>query len=79
MTLVVNLVRTVPSGKFICCCLRNPWCDCYVTHTHRNVMSHPKYVQIINCGLTILIVSLFSLCPLRIATQITADTALLAK
>jgi len=27
MTLVVNLVRTVPSGKFICCCWRNPWCD----------------------------------------------------
>jgi len=33
MTQVVNLVRTVPSGKFICCCLRNPWCDCHVTHT----------------------------------------------
>jgi len=32
MTLVVNLVRTVPSGKFICCCWRNPWCDCHVTH-----------------------------------------------
>jgi len=33
MTLVVNLVRTVSSVKFICCCWRNPWCDCYVTHT----------------------------------------------
>jgi len=32
MTLVVNFVRTVPSGKFICCCWRNPWCDCHVTH-----------------------------------------------
>jgi len=37
MTLVVNLVRTVPSAKIICCCWRNPWCDCHVTHTHRNV------------------------------------------
>jgi len=24
----VNLVRTVASAKFICCCWRNPWCDC---------------------------------------------------
>jgi len=24
MTLVVNLVRTVSSAKFICCCWRNP-------------------------------------------------------
>jgi len=37
MTLVVNLVRTVLSAKFICCCWRNPWCGCYVTHTHPNV------------------------------------------
>jgi len=48
-------------------------------HTHQNVMSQPKYGQIINCGLTILIVSLFSLCRLRITTQITVDAALLAK
>jgi len=34
MTLVVNLVRKVSSVKFICCCLRNPWCDFHVTHTH---------------------------------------------
>jgi len=33
MTLVVNLFRTVSSAKFICCCWRNPWCDCHVTHT----------------------------------------------
>ena len=31
-------------------------------HTHRNVRSQPKYGQIINYGLRILIVSLFSLC-----------------
>jgi len=40
-------------------------------HTHtENVMSQLKYGQIINCGLTILIVSLFSLCRLRIMTQL---------
>jgi len=33
MTLVVNLVRAVSSAKIICCCWRNPLCDCYVTHT----------------------------------------------
>jgi len=32
----VNLVRIDPSAKFICCCWRNLWCDCNVTHT-------PKY------------------------------------
>jgi len=31
--LVVNLIRTVASPKFICCCWRNPWCDCHITHT----------------------------------------------
>jgi len=31
MILVVNLVRTVPSAKFICCCCRNPWWNFYVT------------------------------------------------
>ena len=30
------------------------------THTHRSVMSQPKYGQMINRGLTVLIVSLFS-------------------
>ena len=37
-------------------------------HTHRNVMNHRKYGQIINCGLTILTVSLFFPCRLRITT-----------
>jgi len=32
MTLLVNLVRTVSSAKFICCCRRNRW-FCHVTHT----------------------------------------------
>jgi len=36
MTLEVNLVRTVPSVKFICY-WRNPWRDCHVTHTHTEV------------------------------------------
>jgi len=45
------------------------------SQTHRNVMSQPTYGQIINCGLTILIVSLFSLCRLRIATQLRSCTA----
>ena len=60
----------VSSAKFICCCWRNPWCNCHHTHTHRNVKKQPKYGQIINCGLTILTVSLFSLCHLRITTQL---------
>jgi len=29
----VNLVRTDPLAKFICCCWRNLWCDCNVIHT----------------------------------------------
>jgi len=29
----MNLVRTVPSAKFICCFWCNPWCDCHVTYT----------------------------------------------
>jgi len=33
MTLVVNLVRRVPSAKFNRCFWRNRWCDCHVTHT----------------------------------------------
>jgi len=55
MTLVLNLVSTVSSAKFICCCWRNPWCDCHVTHTPKCYES-AKYGQIINCGLTLLIV-----------------------
>ena len=45
------------------------------SHKHRNVMSRSKYGQIINCGLTILIVFLFSLCHLRNATQLRSGTA----
>jgi len=33
MTMVVNLVRKVPSAKFISCCWCNPRCDCHITHT----------------------------------------------
>jgi len=43
MTLVVNLVRTVLSVKFICCCWRNPWCDFRVTHTPK--CSEPAKLQ----------------------------------
>ena len=40
-------------------------------HTHTEMAtSQPKYGQIFNCGLTIPIVSLFSLWPLRNATQL---------
>jgi len=46
----------------------------FTSHTHRNVMSQPKYGQIINCGLTILIISLFSLCHLRNTTQLRSGT-----
>jgi len=58
MTIVVNLVRIVSSAKFICCCWRNPWCDYQVTPTSKCNKS-AKIGQIINCGLTILIVSVF--------------------
>jgi len=40
------------------------------SHTQGNVTSQLKYGQIINCGLTILIDSRFSLCRLRITTQL---------
>jgi len=36
MTLVVNLVRTVPSGNVVYCCWRNPWCNS-TSHTHTEV------------------------------------------
>jgi len=58
MTLVVNLFRIVSSAKFICCCWRNPWCDYHVTHTPKCNKS-AKIGQIINCALTILIISVF--------------------
>ena len=60
MTLVVNLVRKVLSAKFICWCWRNPWCYFCVMHTLK--CNEPaKIKQIINCGLTILIVFVFPL------------------
>jgi len=37
-------------------------------------MSQPKYKQIINCGLTMLIVFLFSLCRLRNTAQLRSGT-----
>jgi len=60
MTLVVNLVRTVFSAKFVWCCWRHPCCDCHVIHTHTPKCDESaKIGQIINWGLTILIVSVF--------------------
>jgi len=47
----------------------------FASRTHRNVMSQPKYRQIINCRLsTILIVSLFSLCRLWNTTRLRSST-----
>ena len=68
MTLVVNLVRTVSSAKFICYCCCNG--AIVTSRTHQNVTNQQKYGQIINCGLTIVIDSLLSLCRLRIMTQL---------
>jgi len=72
MTLVVNLVRTVLSAKFICCCWRSSWCDFRVTHTPKCKSKYRQIIKliIINCGLTILIVSLFSLCRLQNTAQL---------
>jgi len=44
------------------------------SHTHRNATSQQIYWRMINCGLTILIVSLFSLCRLRNTTQLRSGT-----
>ena len=70
MTLVVNLVRTVFSAKFICCCWRNPCCDFLVTHTSK--CNEPARIQANYCGSTIVIVFLFSQCCLRITTQLSS-------
>jgi len=43
MTVVVNLVKTVPSGKFIYCCWHNLWFDCHVTHTPK--CNEPAKIQ----------------------------------
>jgi len=45
MTPVVNLVRNVPSAKFICCCWHNPRCDCHITRTPK-CNDPPKIGQI---------------------------------
>jgi len=75
MTPAVNLVRTVPSAKFICCCWRNPWCDFRVTHTPKcNEPVKILYKQIINFGLTIRIVCLLHLCWLRNTAQLSSGT-----
>jgi len=69
MALVVNLVRTVPSARFNRCCWRNPSCDFHVTHTPK--CNEPaKIGQIIKYGITIFIVAMFSLCRLRITTEL---------
>jgi len=47
MTLVVNLVRSVSSAKFVCYCCRNPWCDCHVTYTPRCNDSAKKHKLLI--------------------------------
>jgi len=54
-------------------------CAIFASRTHRNVMKQSKYNQIIeliiiNCGLTILIVSLLSLCRLRNTAQFRSGT-----
>ena len=51
----------------------------FASRTHRHVMKQSKYRQIIkliiiNCGLTIFIVSLFSLCRLRNTAQLRSGT-----
>ena len=72
----MNLVRTVLSAKSIKFATVDAIRGAIVmSHTHRNVMSQPKYGQIVtNCGLTILIVSLFYLCRLRHTTQLRSGT-----
>jgi len=57
LTLAVNLVRTVLSAVYLLLLTQSlVQLSC---HTHQNVISQQKYGQIINCGLTILIVSVF--------------------
>jgi len=41
-------------------------CAIFASRTHRNLINQPKYRQIINCGLAILIGSLYSLCAYEI-------------
>jgi len=67
MTLVVSVVRN--HAYFLL--LTQFFVAIGTSHTHRNVTNHPKYGQIImNCCLTILIVSLFYLGRLPIVTRL---------
>ena len=67
MTPVVNVIRK----DVYLLLLTQSFVAIGTSHTHRNVTNHPKYRQIIiNCYLTILIVSLFYLGRLRIMTQL---------
>jgi len=43
MTVLMNLVRTLPSAKFICCCWCNPRYDCHVTYTPK--CNEPAKIQ----------------------------------
>jgi len=67
----MNLVRTFPSAKFICFDTML-WCDYHVTHTEIGASQNAG--RFVKCGLTILIISLFSLCHLRITTQLRSGT-----
>jgi len=67
---VVNhTINATPPESLQHCCCRNPWCDCHVTHTPKCNQS-AKIRQIINCGLTILIVSV---CPVLLPNYDTAQ------
>jgi len=65
----VALVGTVSSAEFICCCWRNPWCDCHVTHTPKcndQTKIRANYLKKYS--------SLFSLCRSRITTELRSGT-----
>ena len=67
MTLVVNLVKTVSSAKFICCCWRNACCDCHATHTpkcNESAKIRPNYSLWLNNT------DCLSVYPVRITTQL---------
>jgi len=68
MTLVANIVRTVPSMRFICCCWRNPWCDFHATHTPQ--CNDPPKIRANNLNNTYS----FSLCRLKITTELGSGT-----
>jgi len=73
MTLVVDLVRTVPSAKFFLLLLMQSLVR-LSCHTHTEIFWDSQNTgKTINCGLTI-IVSRFSLCRLRITTELRSGT-----